>query len=167
MLLQSMLLNGVTPLISVSVSVSKNFLAEAIRTIVSAKTQYVFGQIVLRFLQCSRSFRCFHFFLFLCYHELGSSVFSLKIELLRKYQFPKIVQFRRFEKTRNGGIIIDVLKNGLIYASFQSSLQNNPKIGNLATLKRIRFLTFQSANSVSLTSRAISAAKLNVRLLWF
>ena len=87
----------------------------------------------------------------------------LKIQRMSEPQFTKELNFRRFEKTRNGGIISDVLKNGLIYASFQSSLQNNPKIVKLATLKRIRFLTFQSANSVSLTSRAISAAKLNVQ----
>ena len=60
----------------------------------------------------------------------------LKILRMSEHQFTKELNFRRFEKTRNGGIISDVLKNTAL-----------PSFSKL----------------VSLTSRAISAAKLNVQ----
>ena len=60
----------------------------------------------------------------------------LKIQRMSEPQFTKELNFRRFEKTRNGGIISDVLKNTTL-----------PSFSKL----------------VSLTSRTISAAKLNVQ----
>ena len=60
----------------------------------------------------------------------------LKIQQMSEPQFTNELNFRRFEKTRNGGIISDVLKNTTL-------------------------LSFSKL--VSLTSRAISAAKLNVQ----
>ena len=60
----------------------------------------------------------------------------LKIQQMSEPQFTNELNFRRFKKTRNGGIISDVLKT-IILSSF--------------------------SKLVSLTSRAISAAKLNVQ----
>ena len=60
----------------------------------------------------------------------------LKILRMSEHRFTKELNFRRFEKTRNGCIISDVLKNTTL-----------PSFSKL----------------VSLTSRTISAAKLNVQ----
>ena len=60
----------------------------------------------------------------------------LKIQRMSEPQSTEELNFRRFEKTRNGGIISDVLKNTTL-----------PSFSKL----------------VSLTSRAISATKLNVQ----